>query len=95
MAAQTKEVYESLNRQMVAELPKFVAARVPYLDPCFESLILAQIKFSADACETLKKLNSSFPEVSLHGGEPGSHLQGRVEGILMEMRELGIVGSTN
>ncbi|TPX37077.1 hypothetical protein SmJEL517_g00813 [Synchytrium microbalum] len=83
-ANQAREVYERLNGQLMEELPKLVDLRVPYLDPCFEALVKSQLAFSQDAHERLSALQQ-------HMGQ-GQNVEGAVEGVLQQMRDLSICG---
>lgn len=86
-ANQTREVYETLNRQLVTELPKLIDLRVPYLDPSFEALVKSQHKFCQEAYEKLVAISGNFSEEDKRAAE------GQVERVLMDMRQLTICGS--
>ncbi|EPZ32344.1 Arfaptin/BAR adaptor protein Hob3-like protein [Rozella allomycis CSF55] len=81
---ETKEIYEKINGMLVTELPKFVALRVPYLEPCFKALIASQAKFSKDSSEKLNSLGSNFQP------KDASILRSNAEDILQKMRILSI-----
>ncbi|RKO83798.1 hypothetical protein BDK51DRAFT_28484 [Blyttiomyces helicus] len=86
-----REVYESLNRQLVTEIPKLVDLRVPYIDPSFEALVKSQLVFNEAAFYKLDAIKTAFPG---NGGlEHGIDRQ--VEDVLQQMRDLTICGSGN
>ena len=84
-ANQARDVYERLNNQLVEELPRLVDLRVPYLDPCFEALVKSQLAFSQDAYERLSGLQQ-------HMGQNSHNVEGVVESVLQQMRDLTICG---
>lgn len=47
--AETKELYEQLNQQLIEDLPKLIDVRVPFLDPSFDAMLRCQLKFIEDA----------------------------------------------
>lgn len=49
----TKEIFELLNDQLIAELPQLLDLRVPYFDPSFEAMIRMQCKFAEEGYEKL------------------------------------------
>ncbi|KAI9090448.1 BAR domain-containing protein [Phlyctochytrium arcticum] len=85
-ANQAKEIYEHYNQQLVGEIPKLVDMRVPYLEPCFEALVKSQLRFNQSAFQKLNEIRTAFPN-------EGRGLEGQVEGVLQQMRELAICGS--
>lgn len=82
-----REMYEGLNSILIADLPKIVELRVPYLDPSFEALVKAQLKFCQTSYEQLEGLRHHFPNPETD--EPDR----RVDDILQQMRELTICGN--
>ncbi|KAJ3300007.1 hypothetical protein HK104_005261 [Borealophlyctis nickersoniae] len=84
-----REYYESLNSQLISEIPRLIDLRVPYLDPCFEALVKSQLRFNEDAFGKLDAIKAAFPGEA--GGEKS--LEGQVDGVLQQMRELTICGS--
>ncbi|KAG0002484.1 hypothetical protein BGZ65_002596, partial [Modicella reniformis] len=50
----TREMYETMNSQLITELPKIIDARVAYLDPSFEAVVKSQLSFAQDAHNTLE-----------------------------------------
>ncbi|CAG8532569.1 7032_t:CDS:2 [Acaulospora colombiana] len=56
-----RELYESLNTQLITELPRLIDLRVPYLDPTFEALVKIQLKFCQDSYDSLNSLQEYFP----------------------------------
>ncbi|KAF9933780.1 hypothetical protein BGZ67_004151 [Mortierella alpina] len=82
-----RDMYEAMNAQLTAELPKIIDARVAYLDPSFEAVVKSQLSFAQDAHNTLEGLRQYFPP------EPqGYELEQQTDGILKQMRELAICG---
>lgn len=51
--AQTREVFETLNGQLVTELPQLLDLRIPYLEPSFEAMVRMQCRFTEEAYEKL------------------------------------------
>ncbi|KNC98991.1 amphiphysin-like protein RVS161 [Spizellomyces punctatus DAOM BR117] len=81
-----REIYEHYNQQLINEIPKLIDLRVPYLDPCFEALVKSQLRFNESAFDKLNAIRTAFPN-------EGRGLEGQVEGVLQQMRELTICGS--
>lgn len=81
-----REMYEGLNSILIADLPKVVELRVPYLDPSFEALVKAQLKFCQTSYEQLEALRHHFPPEDENNDR-------RVEDVLQQMRELTICGN--
>lgn len=84
-----KELYESVNKDLVEDIPKLIDARVAWLDPSFEALIKCQLKFTSDAYVKLQDLKLYFQQ---HGSN-GQNIEGRVESVLQQLRDLTIVGN--
>lgn len=82
-----REMYENLNAILISDLPKVVELRVPYLDPTFEALVKAQLKFCQQSYEELESVRHMFPPEEQQGGDR------RVEDVLQQMRELTICGN--
>ena len=82
-----RDMYETMNAQLTAELPKVIDARVSYLDPSFEAVVKSQLSYAQDAKNTLEALRQYFPP------EPQDYvLEQQADGILQQMRELTICG---
>ncbi|KAJ2998077.1 hypothetical protein HDV02_004902 [Globomyces sp. JEL0801] len=79
--------YEPLNQQLVTEIPQLIDMQIPYLNPSFEALVKSQLAFNEGAFHKLDAIKKSFPSNSDVG------LEGRVEGVLQQMRELSICKS--
>ncbi|KAI8824018.1 uncharacterized protein EV422DRAFT_518625 [Fimicolochytrium jonesii] len=86
-SAASRDIYEHYNTLLVTEIPRLIDLRVPYLDPCFEALVKSQARFNASAFAKLDAIRTAFPP-----GE-GRGLDGQVEGVLGQMRELTICAS--
>ncbi|CAG8499710.1 2652_t:CDS:2 [Diversispora eburnea] len=80
-----RELYESLNNQLVNELPRFIDLRVPYIDPTFEALVKIQLKFCRENHDKLSSLQNYFPPND-------SPVDSKVEEVLQKMRDLAICG---
>ncbi|KAI8611584.1 hypothetical protein BC830DRAFT_1068148 [Chytriomyces sp. MP71] len=92
---QAKEIYDTVNSQLVTEIPKLIDLRVPYLDPTFEALVKSQLAFNEGAYSKLSEIQRAFEKAGATGGGSvgaGDELEGRVEGVLQQMRELSICG---
>ncbi|CDS11645.1 hypothetical protein LRAMOSA03908 [Lichtheimia ramosa] len=85
-ANMAREMYEGLNSILIADLPKVVELRVPYLDPTFEALVKAQLQFCQSSYEQLEGLRHHFPPETDASDR-------RVDDVLQQMRELSICGN--
>ncbi|KAG9302388.1 hypothetical protein G9A89_011438 [Geosiphon pyriformis] len=83
-ANESRELYNSLNTQLVTELPKLIDLRVPFIDPTFEALVKIQLKFCQESYDGLSSLQQYFPK--------DKHADGQVEEVLQQMRDLAICG---
>ncbi|KAG0021316.1 hypothetical protein BGZ81_008946 [Podila clonocystis] len=80
-----REMYEAMNAQLIAELPKVIDTRIAYLDPSFEAALKSQLSFAQDARNTMEPLRQYFP------AEPhGQELEQAADGILAQMSDLQI-----
>ncbi|KAL2918292.1 BAR adaptor protein Hob3 [Polyrhizophydium stewartii] len=86
-ANQARDIYDNINRQLLADIPELINMRVAYLNPSFEAIVKSQLAFNEGAFHKLDAVRASFPP----GFERG--LEGRVEGVLQQMRELSICRS--
>ena len=50
---EAKEIFDTMNDQLIAELPQLLDLRVPYFDPSFEAMIRMQCKFAEEGYEKL------------------------------------------
>lgn len=50
---EAKDIFETINEQMLTELPQLLDLRIPYFDPSFEAMIRMQIKFAEEGYEKL------------------------------------------
>ncbi|EGF82066.1 hypothetical protein BATDEDRAFT_18962 [Batrachochytrium dendrobatidis JAM81] len=87
-ANQARNIYENINRQLLTDIPELINMRVAYLNPSFEAIVKSQLAFNEGAFHKLDGIKTAFPE----GFERG--LEGRVEGVLQQMRELSICKSS-
>ncbi|KAF9422525.1 hypothetical protein BGZ76_003771 [Entomortierella beljakovae] len=82
-----RDMFEAMNAQLMAELPKVVEARVSYIDPSFEAVVKSQLSHAQDSLNTFEALRQHFPP------EPQDHvLSQQTEGVLQHMRDLTICG---
>lgn len=90
-AAMAKEIYETINDQLVSELPQLIELRVPYLDPSFEALVKIQLTFCREAYSRMAQVQQ-YLEANTREEYASGHLDSRVEQTLQQMRELSITG---
>ena len=90
-ALETKIMYEEVNNLLVEDVPKLIAARVPYLDPTFEALIKSQIKFATDAHVKMAELKRYFNRHGLGSADQLAQMNGQVESVLQQLRDFQIV----
>lgn len=50
---EAKDIFETMNQQIVGDLPQLLDLRIPYFDPSFEAMIRMQIKFAEEGYEKL------------------------------------------
>ncbi|CAG8518561.1 15253_t:CDS:2 [Acaulospora morrowiae] len=81
-----RELYESLNSQLITELPRLIDLRVPYLDPTFEALVKIQLKFCQESYDSLSPLQDYFPP------NESAPVDSRVDEVLQKMKDLAICG---
>ena len=88
--AQARQIYETLNNQILQDVPQMIDLRIPYLEPCFESMVKTQLKFNQEAYERLEAVKKGFE----YGGKTtdGYGVEGQVEQVLQNMRDLTICG---
>jgi amphiphysin len=87
-----KAAYEQLNEQLCTELPQLLDLRVPYLDPSFEALVKIQLRFCAEAYSRMAQVQQ-FLDPDTREQYAQGQLDGRVEQVLQEIRELSISGT--
>ncbi|CAG8764174.1 525_t:CDS:2, partial [Racocetra fulgida] len=83
-ANEAREIYESLNTQLVNELPRLIDLRVPYFNPTFEALVKIQLRFCQESYEGLNNLQEQFSD--------NDQVDNKVEAVLQKMRDLAICG---
>ncbi|KAJ3411443.1 hypothetical protein HDV05_002178 [Chytridiales sp. JEL 0842] len=88
---QAKELYESLNQTLITEIPKLIDLRVPFLDPTFEALVKSQLEFNETAFKNLDSIKGTMAYG--RNGMEGEGLEGQVESVLQQMRDLTICAS--
>jgi hypothetical protein len=90
-----KVIFETLNAQLLEELPQLLDLRIPYLDPSFEAMVRMQARFAEEGYEKMGGVQRYF--VDTEGGGirdqyADGQLDAQVENVLQEMRELSICG---
>ncbi|KAF8310336.1 BAR-domain-containing protein [Cantharellus anzutake] len=88
-----KEIFETINEQLVAELPQFLDLRVPYFDPSFEAMIRLQCKFAEEGYEKLGAVQRYFPD-NVRDDYAAGQLDAQVENVLQEMKDLSICSAS-
>lgn len=89
---EAKDVFETINEQILTELPQLLDLRIPYFDPSFEAMIRLQIKFAEEGYEKLGGVQRYFPD-SVRDDYASGQLDAQVEQALQEMKELSICGA--
>jgi len=87
-----KVAYDQLNEQLMSELPQLIDLRVPYLDPTFEALVKIQLRFCAEAYSRMAQVQQ-YLDASTRDQYASGDLDGRVEDVLGQIRELSIAGT--
>jgi hypothetical protein len=87
-----KSAYETLNTQLLDELPQLIDLRVPYLDPSFEALVKIQLRFCAEAYSRMAQVQQ-FLDADTREQYAEGQLDARVEEVLQEIRGLSISGT--
>jgi len=90
---EAKEIFETLNEQILAELPQLLDLRIPYFDPSFEAMIRMQIKFAEEGYEKLGGVQRYFAD-GVREDYAAGQLDAQVESALQEMKELSICGAS-
>ncbi|ORY28312.1 hypothetical protein BCR39DRAFT_535441 [Naematelia encephala] len=88
---EAKEVFDMLNDQLITELPLLTDQRIPYLGPSFEAMIKIQLRFAQEGYEKLSGVQRYFAE-NIRDEYANGVLDGQVEGVLDQMKELSIFG---
>ncbi|KAL9105545.1 MAG: hypothetical protein Q9227_009289 [Pyrenula ochraceoflavens] len=91
-AEMAKQAYEQLNEQLFTELPQLIDLRVPYLDPSFEALVKIQLRFCAEAYSRMAQVQQ-YLDKDTRDQYANGELDGRVEQVLQEIRDLSIAGT--
>ncbi|KAF8497660.1 BAR-domain-containing protein [Gautieria morchelliformis] len=90
---EAKDIFETMNQQIVGDLPQLLDLRIPYFDPSFEAMIRMQIKFAEEGYEKLGGVQRYFPD-GVREDYAAGQLDAQVENALQEMKELSICGAT-
>lgn len=86
-----KEIYTSLNDQLLEELPRFIDLRVPYLDPSFEALVKIQFQFCYDGYDRMSKVQHYFTS-QIKNQYTSGNLDQKIDDVLEKVRNLSIAG---
>ncbi|PWN94786.1 putative RVS161-protein [Tilletiopsis washingtonensis] len=84
-------LFETINEQLLTELPQLLELRIPYLDPSFEAMVRMQARFAEEGYEKMGAVQRYFAE-GIREEYAEGQLDAQVEGVLQEMRELSICG---
>lgn len=90
-----KLLFDTLNTQLMEELPQLLDLRIPYLDPSFEAMVRMQARFAEESYEKMGGVQRYFVDTEAGGIREqyaDGQLDAQVEGVLQEMRELSICG---
>ncbi|CCJ28097.1 unnamed protein product [Pneumocystis jirovecii] len=84
-ASALKDLYTTLNNQLLEELPQFIDLRVPYLDASFEALVKIQYQFCYDGYDRMSKVQQYFTSQVRNQYSSGD-LDQRIDEILQKIR---------
>jgi bridging integrator 3 len=87
-----RAAYETLNTQLLDEIPQLIDLRVPYLDPSFEALVKIQLRFCAEAYSRMAQVQQ-YLDKDTRDQYASGNLDARVEEVLQEIRGLSITGT--
>lgn len=90
-----KLIFETLNNQLLEELPQLLDLRIPYLDPSFEAMVRMQARFAEEGYEKMGGVQRYFVDTEAGGIREqyaDGQLDAQVENVLQEMKELSICG---
>lgn len=84
-----KEAYDAINQELLDYLPRPIKARIDYLEPSFDALILSQLSFAEKSFNTLNELQNKF---AIAGADLESldGLTQKSDYALQELKKLGI-----
>jgi len=86
-AQEAQEAYETVNSQLITEIPRLIDSRLQLLDPSFEALVKAQLQFATRTSDHFHAIQSHFPVDA-----SADDLDQQVEAIMHKMRDLTICG---
>ncbi|KAJ2660176.1 BAR adaptor protein Hob3 [Coemansia sp. RSA 1199] len=83
-----EDAHNTLNRTLIAEIPKLINSRVYVTDPSFEAFVKTQLQFFSDSLQNMAVVQQRLPSV----GGPGddSVLDERIENVMSQVRSLNI-----
>ncbi|EIW70183.1 hypothetical protein TREMEDRAFT_71548 [Tremella mesenterica DSM 1558] len=88
---EARDIFNLLNDQLISELPMLLDLRIPYLDPSFEAMVRCQLRFAQEGYDKLAGVQRYFSE-NIRDDYANGALDGQVEAVLEEMKELSIYG---
>ncbi|KAJ1729272.1 snoRNA-binding protein [Coemansia biformis] len=80
--------YHTLNRTLIAEIPKLINARVYVTDPSFEAFVKTQLQFFSDSLQQMNRVAQRLPPQSGPGDD--KMLDERVDSVMNQIRSLNI-----
>lgn len=87
-----KQNYDEINDLLATEIPQLIELRVPYLDPTFEALVKIQLRFCSEAYSRMAQVQQ-YLDADTRDMYAQGQLDGRVEQVLQEIRDLSIAGT--
>ncbi|KAG4304993.1 hypothetical protein PORY_001668 [Pneumocystis oryctolagi] len=90
-ASVAKDLYMTLNTQLLDELPQFIDLRIPYLDASFEALVKIQYQFCYDGYDRMSKVQQYFSSHVRNQYSSGD-LDQRIDDVLQKVKSLSITG---
>ncbi|KAK9723003.1 BAR adaptor protein Hob3 [Basidiobolus ranarum] len=86
-ASKAQATYEGINQQLIEQMPKLADLRIAVLDSSFKALVKSQLKFARESQARFESVSSDFDsDLTLH------QVQGKVDDIMAQMRDLTICG---
>ncbi|KAJ2786090.1 BAR adaptor protein Hob3 [Coemansia javaensis] len=83
-----EEAYDSMNRTLIAEIPKLINSRVYVTDPSFEAFVKTQLQFFSDSLQQLGRVAQRLPPQS--GPDDDRALDDRINDVMGKIRGLQI-----
>ncbi|KAI9482217.1 BAR adaptor protein Hob3 [Coemansia sp. RSA 1085] len=83
-----EDAYNTLNRTLIAEIPKLINSRVYVTDPSFEAFVKTQLQFFSDSLQNMSSVQQRLPPMGGTGDD--RVLDERVENVMSQIRSLNI-----